>query len=203
MAIRKKKINYTPYLIGLGAAGVIGYLFRKEIKNLITGGSNQDFIPDENIVNPPVVIENIVTPGGNVAVKSQITKGLSPLGTPKTGLNMDQVLKFGDKGQEIAKLQQILNRISTITGKAKVKEDGIWGQGTQARLSQMFGNTTKLNLFKMYVALWAIYAASKGNLFLYSGKNLKKWFDTYKDYLSSSVLRNEARETYFKNNPII
>jgi hypothetical protein len=84
MAIRKKKIDYTPYLIGLGAAGVIGYLFRKEIKNLITGGPNQDFIPDENIVNPPVVIENIVTPGGNVAVKSQITKGLSPLGTPKT-----------------------------------------------------------------------------------------------------------------------
>jgi hypothetical protein len=109
---------------------------------------------------------------------------------------MDQVLKFGDKGQEIAKLQQILNRISTITGKAKVKEDGIWGQGTQARLSQMFGNTTNLNLFKMYVALWAIYAASKG-------KNLKKWFDTYQTYLSSSVLRNEARNTYFKNNTII
>jgi hypothetical protein len=35
MAIRKKKTDYTPYLIGLGAAGVIGYLFRKEIKNLI------------------------------------------------------------------------------------------------------------------------------------------------------------------------
>jgi hypothetical protein len=192
MATRKKKTDYTPYFIGLGAAGVIGYLFRKEIKNLIMPGSTEP--------EPEPVIEtittNVVTPGGNVAVKSEITKGLNPLGTPKTSLNMDQVLKFGDKGQEIAKLQQILNRISTITGKAKVKEDGIWGQGTQARLSQMFGNTTNLNLFKMYVALWAIYAASKG-------KNLKKWFDTYRTYLSSSVLRNEARNTYFKNNTII
>jgi hypothetical protein len=124
MAIRKKKINYTPWLIGLGAAGVIGYLFRKEIKNLITGGQNEDFIPDENIVNP-VVIENIVTPGGNVAVKSEITKGLSPLGTSKGSLNMDQALKFGDKGQEVAKMQQILNRIAEITKKAKLTEDGI------------------------------------------------------------------------------
>jgi hypothetical protein len=45
MAIRKKKIDYTPYLIGLGAAGVIGYLFRKEIKNLITGGPTRILYP--------------------------------------------------------------------------------------------------------------------------------------------------------------
>lgn len=194
MAIRKKKINYTPWLIGLGAAGVIGYLFRKEIKNLIMPGSTEPE-PEPEPANQTITT-NVVTPGGNVAVESEITKGLNPLGTPKTSLNMDQVLKFGDKGQEIAKLQQILNRISTITGKAKVTEDGIWGQGTQARLSQMFGNTTNLNLYKMYVALWAIYAADKG-------KNLKKWFDTYETYLSSSVLRNQARDTYFKNNTII
>jgi hypothetical protein len=195
MAIRKKKTNYTPWLIGLGAAGVIGYLFRKEIKNLITGGQNEDFIPDENIVNP-VVIENIVTPGGNVAVKSEITKGLSPLGTSKGSLNMDQALKFGDKGQEVAKMQQILNRIAEITKKAKLTEDGIFGQGTQARLSQMFGNTTNINLFKLYVALWAIWAADKA-------KTPKKWFSIYQTYLTSSVLRNAARDTYFKNNTLI
>jgi hypothetical protein len=193
MAIRKKKIDYTPWLIGLGAAGAIGYLFRKEIKNLIMPGSDE---PEPEITPTPVVIENIVTPGGNVAVKSEITKGLSPLGTPKANLNMDQILKFGDKGQEIAKMQQILNRISKITGKAKVTEDGIWGNGTQARLSQMFGNTTNLNLYKLYVALWAIWAADKG-------KNLKNWFNTYQTFLQSAALRGAARETYFKNNTVI
>ena len=109
---------------------------------------------------------------------------------------MDQVLKYGDRGQEIAKLQQILNRISKITGKAKVTEDGIWGDGTQSRLAKMFGNLSKLNLYKMYVALWAIYAADKGN-------QLKNWFNTYQTFLISDQLRNAARTEYFKNNAII
>ena len=196
MAIRKKKIDYTPYLIGLGAAGVIGYLFRKEIKNLITGGPNQDFIPDENIVNPPVVIENIVTPGGNVAVKSQITKGLSPLGTPKDRLNFDQKLKKGDRGQEVAKLQQILNRIAKITGSIQIKEDGIFGTGTESRLNKVTGNNS-INLYKAYLILFAIWNAK-------NQKDVKNWYKNYYQYYLTQPDRLKNARTYYfaKNQPI-
>lgn len=192
MAIRKKKINYTPWLIGLGAAGVIGYLFRKEIKNLIMPGSNEPE-PEPEV---QTITNTVVTPGGFIPVQTTVTPGLSPLGTAKGSLNMDKNLKQGDKGQEVAKMQQILNRIAEITKKPKLTEDGIFGQGTQARLSQMFGNTSNINLFKLYVALWAIWAADKA-------KTPKKWFSIYQTYLASSVLRNAARDTYFKNNTLI
>jgi hypothetical protein len=166
MAIRKKKINYTPWLIGLGAAGVIGYLFRKEIKNLIMPGSNEPE-PEPEI---QTITNNVVTPGGYIPVQTTVTAGFHKLGTPKDQLNFDQYFNFGDRGQEVAKMQQILNRISEISKKPKVTEDGIYGQGTQARLSQMFGNTGKINLYKMYAALFAIYSTKK------DFKSLDKWF---------------------------
>ena len=188
-----KKTNYTPYLIGAGALGILAYLFRDDIKNLFKKSN----VPNDEplTIGPPTVPEEIITPGGVKTVKSEISKGLSPIGTPKDKLNLDIELKPGMKGQEVAKLQQILNRIAKITGKPSVQEDGIYGDGTNARLTSMF-KTGSTNLFKAYNALFAIYAASQG-------KALKKWFDVYQTYLSSPQLRQAGRNEYFKNNTII
>lgn len=189
-----KKTNYTPYLIGAGALGLMAYLFRDDIKKLFKGSN----VPTNDEEFKPVtttVTEEIVTPKGIETVQQPITKGLNPLGTPKDKLNLDKELKPGMYGQEIAKLQQILNRIAKITGKPLIIEDGIFGDGTSTRLTSMF-KTGSTNLFKAYNALFAIYAASQG-------KALKKWFDVYQTYLSSPQLRQAGRNQYFKSNKAI
>jgi hypothetical protein len=194
MAVRKKKkVDYTIWLLGAAAVGLLGFVFKDDIKKLfIKSEPFDDPEPINPVINPTIITGG----GGSPAATTTTTPGLSPLGTPKENLNMDKALKIGDRGQEIAKLQQILNRISQITGKAKVKEDGIFGDGTRSRLSQMFGNISNINLYKMYVALFAIYAADKG-------KNAKNWFSTYQTFLMSDALRNAARTEYFKNNTIL
>ena len=193
MAIRKKKINYTPYLIGLGAAGVIGYLFRKEIKNFIM--PEPEPMP-EPMPEPNPVIKPVITNGGVISTPVGITKGLSGLGTPKERLNLNQTLKQGDKGQEIAKLQQILNRIAKITRKPLVTEDGDFGQGTLTRLNDLF-SSGQTNLFKAYAALFAIYNANKNN-------DLKNWFKKYYEpYLTDKTRYANARSFYFANNDIL
>ena len=190
-----KKTNYTPYLIGAGAVGLLAYLFKDDLKAIFKKSSVPNDEPLVIGIQKPTVPEEIITPGGVTTVKSEISKGLSPIGTPKEKLNLDITLKPGMKGQEIAKLQQILNRIAKITGKPSIQEDGIFGDGTNARLTSMF-KTGSTNLFKAYIALFAISNAA-------AGKALKKWFDVYQTYLSSPDLRNAARQQYFKNNPII
>jgi hypothetical protein len=193
MAIRKKKINYTPYLIGLGAAGVIGYLFRKEIKNFIM--PEPEPMP-EPMPEPNPVIKPVITNGGVISTPVGITKGLSGLGTPKERLNLNQTLKQGDKGQEVAKLQQILNRIAKITRKPMVTEDGDFGQGTLTRLNDLF-SSGQTNLFKAYAALFAIYNANKNN-------DLKNWFKKYYEpYLTDKTRYANARSFYFANNDIL
>lgn len=193
MAIRKNKINYTPYLIGLGAVGVIGYLFRKEIKNFIM--PEPEPMP-EPMPEPNSVIKPVITNGGVISTPVGITKGLSGLGTPKERLNLNQTLKQGDKGQEVAKLQQILNRIAKITRKPLVTEDGDFGQGTLTRLNDLFSNG-QTNLFKAYAALFAIYNANKNN-------DLKNWFKKYYEpYLTDKTRYANARSFYFANNDIL
>jgi len=189
-----KKTNYTPYLIGAGALGLLAYLFKDDLKTIFKKSNVPN---DEPLVIgiPPTVTTEIVTPNGVQTVKAEISKGLNPIGTPKEKLNLDIELKPGMKGQEVAKLQQILNRIAKITGKPSITEDGIYGTGTSARLTSMF-KTGSTNLFKAYIALFAISNAA-------AGKALKKWFDVYQTYLSSPELRNAARQQYFKNNPLI
>jgi hypothetical protein len=193
MAVRKKKkVDYTIWVLGAAAIGLLGFVFKDEIKNIFNKTEPE---PDPEPIPGPIPTP-IITNGGVIPAISTTTPGLSPLGTSKDSLNMSIALKIGDKGQEVAKLQQILNRIAKITGKAKVSEDGIYGDGTRSRLSQIFGNISNINLFKMYVALFAIYAADKG------GK-VKNWFSTYQTFLQSDALKNAARAEYFKNNQII
>jgi hypothetical protein len=189
---KKKKINYAPILIGAGALGILAYAFKDDIKNLFKPQDENNNIQDPNT---NVILEPVVTPSGVTTIVSSVTPGLSPLGTPKDKLNLNQNLKFGDKGQEVAKLQQILNRIAKITGKPMIKEDGVWGDGTETRVKNMFTAGT-INLYKMYVALFAIFAANEG-------KQGKKWFDVYQTYLNAPQLLQAARATYFKTNTIL
>ncbi len=188
----RKKFNYTPILIGLGAAGVIGYLFRKEIKGFFKPEDATDETKtDETTDEPPK--ELVVTNGGVVTTTSGVTTGLSGMGTPKDRLNLDQNLKKGDRGQEVAKLQQILNRIAKITGSIQVAEDGIFGDGTASRLNKVTGQD-KINLYKAYLILFAIWNAK-------NNKDLNNWFKTYYSaYLTDPERLKNARTFYFANN---
>jgi len=147
------------------------------------------------------ITNNIVTPGGYIPVQTTVTPGFNKLGTPKEQLNFDQYFNFGDKGQEIAKMQQILNRIAEITKKPKVTEDGIYGQGTQARLSQMFKDTSKINLYKMYAALFAIYTEKTDKP--YGQGKYKNWSSDYELILKDPQNYALWKSAYFNaNKPI-
>jgi hypothetical protein len=187
-----KKFNYTPILIGLGAAGVIGYLFRKEIKGFFKPDDTTDDTKTDETTDEPVK-ELVVTNGGVTTTTSGVTTGLSGMGTPKDRLNLNQNLKKGDRGQEVAKLQQILNRIAKITGNIQVTEDGIFGDGTQTRLNKVTGNNS-INLYKAYLILFAIWNAK-------NNKDLNNWFKTYySGYLNDPERLKNARTFYFANN---
>jgi hypothetical protein len=188
----KKKTNYTPYILGIGALAAVGFIFKDDIKKL--------FVKDEPLPEPeptPVINQNIVTPQGLIPVATSVTTGFNKLGTPKEQLNFDQYYNFGDKGQEVAKMQQILNRIAEITKKPKVTEDGIYGQGTQTRLAQLFTDTSKINLYKMYAALFAIWIKNAVD------KNIKNWFVRYDLLISDPQAYAENKNLYFKNNKLI
>lgn len=196
------KKNYLPWIIGLGAAGVVAYLYKDDLKKLFKRKDEKD--SDENNdqeLPPPAFVDQsqqlpkelTVTNTGIEMQPVTITPGFNVLGTPKTKLNFSQIFKYGDKGQEIAKMQQILNRISDITGKSKVKEDGIYGQGTETRLSQMFGNTDNLNLYKIYAALYAINQANEK-------KQLKNWFTAYQGNLNNQLFFNISKKIYLEKN---
>jgi len=183
-----------PWVIGLGAAGILGYLFKDQIKALIM--PEETTTDDEQKDEPAPVIVKEITSGGVVNTPVGITKGLSGMGTPKDRLNLNQTLKIGDKGQEIAKLQQILNRIAKITKKPTVTEDGDFGQGTLTRLQDLF-SSGETNLFKAYAALFAIWNANKN-------KDLKNWFKKYyQPYLTDKERYQNARTFYFSNNNLI
>ena len=187
------KKNYLPYYLLGGAALIAGYFYRDEIKKLFVKEEPEAEEPEA----VPTVETKVITTNGVQTVKAPVTKKLSPLNTPKNKLNFDTYLSKGDKGQEVLKLQQILNRISKITGKPKITEDGDFGPGTETRLASTFGNISKINLFKMYAALFAVYAANKN-------KKLKNWFsDFYKPYLTDQTRYTNARTLYFQNNPEI
>lgn len=191
MAVRKKKkVDYTIWIVGAAAIGLLGFVFKDEIKNIFNKSEPE---PDPEPIPGPIPTP-IITNGGGTSTTT--TPGLNPIGTPKDKLNLNVNLRKGNRGQEVAKLQQILNRIAKISGKAKLTEDGIYGEGTRARLAQMFGNIDNINLYKMYVALFAYYAADKA-------KTVNKWFDRYTAYLDDPSFYKDGRELYFKNNPSI
>lgn len=189
----KKKINYTPYILGVGALAAVGFIFKDDIKKLF---APKDTTTDETQEEQTPVIETVVTPAGVITKTQDITKGLSGIGTPKDRLNINQTLKPGDTGQEIAKLQQILNRIAKIYGTATIKESGTFDTGTESKLTKIYG-APNINLFKAYTMLFAIWNAK-------NNKDLKNWNKKYfEPYLTDQTRYQNARKFYFANNEIL
>ncbi|NDB35994.1 MAG: hypothetical protein EB023_11785 [Flavobacteriia bacterium] len=196
----KKKTNYLPVIIGLGLAGAAAYFFRDKIKDYfnrgIVGGDPSTFGPPEpNVITIPGPITT-PTVDINAGVLPAPKKQLSPKGTPKDKLLMDEKLQLGDKGQEVAKLQQIVNRIRQINRQSKIGEDGDFGPGTQSAVKNIFGVTT-VTLREAYYALFAYWNAT----------NVKKQKDWYKyfyiPYFTDKTRLNTARANYFRENPVI
>ena len=195
MAVKNKKIDYTIWVMGAAAVGLLGYVFKDDIKKLFAPKDDTSNDTTDETTEEPVK-EIVVTNGGVITTSGGVTTGLSGMGTPKDRLNLNQNLKKGDKGQEIAKLQQILNRIAKITGSIQVTEDGVFGSGTEARLNKVTGNN-KINLYKAYIILFAIWNAK-------NNKVLNNWFKKYYEpYLNDPERLKNARTFYFANNQLI
>ena len=196
----KKTSNLIPILLGIGVIGGIGFIFRKEIASLFKKDDESNPLLDLPEIPPallptPAPAPIVVTPQGVVPTTETAPNKLAPLGTAKKYLNLDVNLKFGDKGQEVMKLQQILNRIAKITGKQLITEDGDFGIGTQTRLNDVI-NKDSVNLYKSYLILFAIWNAK-------NNKDLKNWFNYYQSYLTDATRLANARKYYFANNPEI
>jgi len=194
----KKKPNYLPVIIGLAATGFAAYIYREQIMNLFapkkTNDLNLDNVPQETVVVSAPVTEPVVDV--NAGLLPATKKTLSPLGTKKENLLMDQKLELNDKGQEVVKLQQILNRISKLNKSQEIKEDGNFGVGTQAKLKNTIGGSS-ISLREAYYALFAYWNAVK------VGKT-KDWYKYfYLPYFTDNARLKVARENYFKNNSSI
>jgi len=198
MATKRKK-NYLPVILGLVAVGGAAYYFRNDIKKILgfepktDSGEMDTFTPGTVVVNAPATTPQVDINAGVIAAPK---KTLSPLGTNKDLLLMGEKLELGDQGQEVAKLQQILNRIAEINRTTKVKEDGDFGVGTQAKLNAVFGKGS-ITLREAYLMLYAIWNATQN-------KDVKNWYKNYfAYYLTQPDRLNEARKRYFANNKLI
>ncbi len=198
MATKRKK-NYLPVILGLVAVGGAAYYFRNDIKRILgfepktDSGEMDTFTPGTVVVNAPATTPQVDINAGVIAAPK---KTLSPLGTNKDLLLMGEKLELGDQGQEVAKLQQILNRIAEINRTTKVKEDGNFGVGTQAKLNAVFGKGS-ITLREAYLMLYAIWNATQN-------KDVKNWYKNYfAYYLTQPERLNEARKRYFANNKLI
>jgi len=198
----KKKMNYTPYILGVGALAAVGFIFKDDIKKLFKKSADEEPVIDENLNTSPGIGSGVKNEpngggggGGGVSMVG-ITPGLSGMGTPKDRLNLNQILKKGDRGQEVAKLQQILSRAAKLYKLATISEDGVFGQGTEGKLSQIYGAPT-INLFKAYAMLFAIWNAQQNN-------DSKNWYKKYfEPYLTDAERYRNARSYYFAKNQIL
>jgi len=106
----------------------------------------------------PVVSNQEETPQTVTAevVKIPISPGLSKLGTKKDDLELGVKLYKGLNGQEVSKLQQILNRINSdyYLGKyVSVKETGLFDEST-LKLLMSITNAKSIDLFTAYTILY-------------------------------------------------
>jgi len=191
-------MNFTPYILGVGALAAVGFIFKDDIKKLFKKSDETLPEPTPEITQTPAIDGGGNSGGGGGGGISMvgITPGLSGMGTPKDRLNLNQILKKGDRGQEVAKLQQILSRAAKLYKLATIAEDGVFGQGTEGKLTQIYGAPT-INLFKAYAMLFAIWNAQQNN-------DSKNWYKKYfEPYLTDAERYRNARSFYFAKNQIL
>jgi len=151
----KKKSNFKPLIIGALAIGGGWALWNYVIKPM-SAPSMPDTPPIPDL--PPVAPGTELITAANTAPVN-VVETLSPKGTPDNKLKYDLILKPGDKGGEIEKLQKILNAISNYYKTYKISIDGIYGDQTKKKLFNVTGKTyiTLNDALKKYRAVEAAY----------------------------------------------
>jgi hypothetical protein len=134
VAVRRtaRAANKNKYFIlaGIAAAGLGLYFFAGDkIKDLFKGDTGQDEKPKPD--------QKLLTPAAGKA-----TTPKAP--APEPGLNIDKQLRKGSNGEEVKRLQFIINYIAAFRGASKyktpsgyvvnfpIKADGDFGANTQA-----------------------------------------------------------------------
>lgn len=157
----KKKSNLKPLLIGALAIGGGWAIWNYLLKPMQTPPmDDKPPLPDL----PPVVPGAEVIDAANNAPVNTVEQ-LSPKGTPDNKLKYDLILKPGDKGGEIEKLQKILNAISNYYKTYKIGVDGIYGDQTKKKLFNVTGKTyiTLNQALTKYRAVEAAYGKKKNS----------------------------------------
>ena len=74
MATKKKKVDYTIWVLGAAAVSLLGYVFKDDIKNFFKKDQENDIL---DLPETPV-IENVVTNSGVTPISTNVTPGLNP-----------------------------------------------------------------------------------------------------------------------------
>lgn len=159
----KKKNNFKPLIFG-GLAIAGGWaLWNYVIKPMTTPKMDDTPPGDENLDTDLPPGTEVIDAANNAPVNTVVT--LSPKGTPDAKLKYDLILKPGDRGGEIEKLQKILNAISNFYGTYKIGVDGIYGDQTKKKLFNVTGKTyiTLNQALTKYRAVEAAYGKKKSN----------------------------------------
>jgi hypothetical protein len=138
MAATKKKASTGKILLISGGVLALGYGIytlmqrRKAASGLdVPPGFDPGSIPDQTV--------NLIDTVDNAAVN--VRPQLKPMGTPDGQLQYNILLKKGDRGAEVNKLQRISNVISKILKTKLLSVDGIFGNLTDAKLMAQFGRS--------------------------------------------------------------
>lgn len=146
-------------------------------------------LPEENLTKSPLV------------EKLPISPGLSEIGTKKDNLNLDIKLYRGLNGQEVAKLQQILNRINSeyyLNKFSSISENGLFDTTTEKLLVNLT-NTKSIGLYSMYTILYGYSRElyNKGQGLDFSDvlkRELMKLKPPYNISSNVTTLRNDPKE---------
>ena len=137
----KKKLSTGKVLLiggGVLAAAYAVFEFVIKPKQASGGGTTEtENVPPGFTPGQSGNTQNLINSADNV--QPNVMPELSPLNTPDNKLQYDLILKKGDKGGEIQKLQKISNVVSGIYKTNKLNVDGQFGNLTLNKLKSQFG----------------------------------------------------------------
>jgi hypothetical protein len=141
--MKKKRSTGKVLLIGAGVLGAAYAIYEFVIKPRQTGAGSPETLPpgfDSGSGAALAPGTNLINSADNLPVNQAPI--LSPIGTPDSQLQYNIVLKKGDKGGEVQKLQKISNVVSKIYSTSQLQNDGVFGNLTLDKISKQFGKTT-------------------------------------------------------------